>query len=117
MKFKPMNVTNIEARQKVMHIDSDKETVLYAEEFKPEADSNNEYVIGLPLAVRDMETEQINVLGKTISEVFAKVNNGQTFAVAIHTKNHEDEVHFHISYNGEELDHSVVQGQFENISF
>lgn len=116
MKFKPMNVTNIEARQKVMHIDSDKETVLYAEEFKPEADSNNEYVIGLPLAVRDMESEQINELAKTISEVFSTVSNGQTFAVAIHTKNHEDEVHFHISYNGEELDHSEVEQMFQTLT-
>lgn len=114
MKFKFLKITNIAARQIIMCESSEKETVLYAEEFESNSDENNEFVIGLPLAVREWNQNNINDLAQRIREVFMKHYQHEDFAVAIHNKNLDDEVHFHLSYKYEPLDPRVIEAEFLN---
>ncbi len=113
MKFKPMEIKDTVARQVTMHEDSSKETVLFAEEFAGVENQNYEFVIGLPLAVREFEASQIKELASQIRLVFAKYYNGSDFAIAIHNKNLVDEVHFHISYNHQPLAEAPIKEAFE----
>ncbi|MFV0247323.1 MAG: hypothetical protein ACK5HS_05325 [Mycoplasmatales bacterium] len=72
MKFKSMYIEDIEARQKVMHIESDKELILYAETFVPSSDTNNEFVIGLPLVTKDKDLSSLESLASNLRESFSK---------------------------------------------
>lgn len=112
MKFKALEIKDTTARQIVMCENSEKETVLYAEEFEIINNCNNEFVIGLPLAVREWHQNNINELAKKIRVAFKLHYQADDFAVAIHNKNLDDEVHFHISYNRQPLDQQVIEAEF-----
>lgn len=114
MKFKVLKITNTAARQVIIRENSEKETVLYVEEFMSNTNENNEFVIGLPLAVREWHQNNINDLAQRIREVFIKYYQHDDFAVAIHNKNLDDEVHFHLSYNYQPLDPESVEAEFQN---
>ncbi len=107
MKFKTIEVADTHKRQITMEVSSPKELVLYAEQFKTSDNTNHEFVIGLPLAVRDYSNHQLDSLSKQITEQFKTVCK-QQFAIAIHSKKEVDEVHFHISYVGELMDPDTV---------
>ncbi len=107
MKFKTIEVKDTIKRQITMEIASEKEAVLYAQTFTSDDNTNHEFVIGLPLTVRDYNQEQLDHLATELSAKFKQVTNTQ-FAIAIHSKKMVDEVHFHISYLGDLLDEDVV---------
>lgn len=112
MKFKTMEIKDASIRQVTMQEDSDKETVLFAEQFKAIENKNNEFVIGLPLEVRMWSLDEITELAKKIRIFFNEYYKGEDFAVAIHSKKLEDEVHFHISYNHEALNPELIEIEF-----
>lgn len=112
MKFKTMEIKDASIRQVTMQEDSDKETVLFANKFEAVENKNNEFVIGLPLEVRTWSSEEIAELANKIRAVFSKYYKNEDFAVAIHSKKLEDEVHFHISYNYEALNPQVIEAEF-----
>lgn len=108
MKFKTIEVKDTVTRQKTMEISSEKELVLFAESFTSEDNTNNEFVIGLPLAVREYNQGQIEGLATELRTKFETVADGRQYAIAIHNKKLEDEVHFHISYCGDAIDADSV---------
>lgn len=112
MKFKTLEIKDTPARQVTMRENSEKETVLYAEVFEAVDGGNHEFVIGLPLAVREWNLINIQELAKRIRVVFKEYYPADDFAVAIHNKNLDDEVHFHISYNRKPLDPAVIEQAF-----
>lgn len=112
MKFKTLEIKDTSARQVVMRENSEKETVLFSEEFETDGAGNQEFVIGLPLVVREWNHTHINQLAQKIRIIFKQYYNASDFAVAIHSKNLEDEVHFHISYNRNPLDPEVIRAEF-----
>lgn len=115
MKFKSLIIDDVAARQKVMREHSLRETVLYSEEFETNQKENFEYVIGLPLAVREYNQEHVGEVARIIKHTFKQVIKDEGFALAIHNKNEDDEVHFHLSYNGMKLNDELVKTAFENI--
>ncbi len=115
MKFKTMDIKDSSARQQVMHFESEKEFVLYADRFNGEGNENKEFVIGLPLEVREWKQNKIDSLAMNIKSVFCDLVKHDQVAVAIHNKKLDDEVHFHISYNGQAADEDAVRALFANI--
>lgn len=113
MKFKPLEINDTVLRQVTMEVESDKEFVLYAESFSSIDNTNHEFVVGLPLEVRDFNVTQLRELAVELSEKFNTVSTDLKFSIAIHSKKQEDEVHFHISYNGCALDAIEVKALFE----
>lgn len=107
-----MEIKDASKRQVTMQEDSEKETVLFAERFEAVENKNNEFVIGLPLEVRMWSLSEITELAKQIRVAFNKYYKGEDFAVAIHSKKLEDEVHFHISYNHEALNPELIESEF-----
>ncbi len=101
MKFKLLEIQDSKTRQEVMHTESEKEYILYADIFTASDNQNNEFVIGLPLSVREWKQNKIDKLADEIKNSFIQLVNHEQVAVAIHNKKLDDEVHFHISYNGE----------------
>lgn len=111
MKFKTMHISDIESRQQVMQFESSKENILFAEKFESSSNTNNEFVIGLPLEVREYDQTSLQTLLKDLRTSFSKFCN-ETYAIAIHSKKEEAEVHFHISYNGIKLNENDVRDEF-----
>lgn len=111
MKFKAMEIVDIEARQKVMNFESEKEQVLYSERFKNKDSSNFEFVIGLPLEVGKFSKQELEQLCNKLRTSFLMFCN-EEFAIAIHSKKNEPEVHFHISYNGVKLEEEEIKTEF-----
>ncbi|WOO86554.1 hypothetical protein RZE82_05420 [Mollicutes bacterium LVI A0039] len=114
MKFKSMKIEDSQKRQLVMANESAKEYVLYNQPMTWSAESNSEFVVGLPLGVRDYNSAQITALVETITAATVKVIP-EPFVIAVHSKKLEDEVHFHISYQNIDVDHDAVKAQYENL--
>lgn len=115
MKFKVMHIKDSSSRQKTMHIESDKEIILYADQFLAENNQNHEFVIGLPLEVREWKQNKIDSLAQDIKTLFCDLVQHEQVAVAIHNKKQDDEVHFHISYNGEMAAEETVRTMYSNL--
>ncbi len=104
MKFKHLDIEATSLRQITMTVSSEKETVLYSEQFESESNKNAEFVVGLPIAVKNMERFTIKLLAKRIKTCFEEETGITHNAIAIHSKDNEEEVHYHISYCGEVTD-------------
>ncbi len=98
LKCKFMIIDDISARQDIMHNDSEREKVLFSEEFECDKNQNFEFVVGLPLQLRHNKNFNFELLADDYRYHAIQILNTKSISIAIHEKNKDEEIHFHINF-------------------
>ncbi len=121
-RCKYMEISDTKLRQVTMYKESKKEAVLFSEDFKSSDNTNEEFVVGLPIELKKYEKFDYERLASEYKYHASKLLETENVSIAIHTKKEEEEMHFHINFNNnktktenEELV-SLVQGVFSSLN-